>query len=222
MAKIIDKLQSLSYRLIGPLRLRRFIASHGCPILLNVGAGHNVLTGWLNTDYDRKSGCVFLDITKRLPFQDSSVSVILAEHVIQALPKSGSTRFFHEAFRCLCPGGILRVSTPNLTALCRALCEPSLEKLRESLVQRHKRITGKNEVVVSYCDFFNDMNHMWDLHYLFSEEELYCQLREIGFQDIRRATFGQSLDERLCNVEIRPEPEIFEYANLIVEAIRNE
>ena len=214
------KARWLLYRSAGPRGICRWMAQNNSkPILLHVGAAGNVLKGWLNTDYTRHPGCIFLDVTKSLPFQNGSIDAILAEHVIAILSKEGTACFFREAFRCLRVGGILRVSTPNLTALCRALSQPELEPERGRLVQRHQRV-NRNGEALSYCDFFNDVVHMWGHKYLFSEAELFGQLQMAGFKQIRMESFGQSVDERLCGVEVRPEAQAISYINLIVEAVK--
>jgi len=187
--------------------------------MLQVGAGGNVLDGWLNTDYQRHPKCVFLDITRPLPFETSTLDLILSEHVISTLPKESVSRFFQEACRCLRPGGILRVSIPNLTGMCRLLCQPELGPERERIVRRHQQLFRAGEAI-SYCDVFNDVMHLWNHQYIYSEDELDAQLRQAGFTEIRRANCGESIEPRLCKVECRPDPEAFSPLNLIVEAVR--
>jgi hypothetical protein len=84
--------------------------------------------GWLNTDFiftrlpvgfvceDWRTGRYILrqDAGHRWPFEDASFDVVYSEHMFEhILPMDGST-FLREMYRVLKPGGILRVTTPDL------------------------------------------------------------------------------------------------------------
>lgn len=55
------------------------------------------------------------DITRTLPFGDSSVEAIFTEHVIEHVPMADAVYFFREAYRVLAPGGSLRTVFPATT-----------------------------------------------------------------------------------------------------------
>lgn len=59
----------------------------------------------------------YLDITRRWPFRDGSLSVIYSSHVIEHLLLHEARSCLHEARRCLSDDGLLRLSVPDLDLL---------------------------------------------------------------------------------------------------------
>jgi predicted SAM-dependent methyltransferase len=80
---------------------------------LNLGCGSNRLAGWQNHDAD-------VDITKRLPWADSSAETIFIEHCLEHVNGAQGYLFMEEALRVLKPGGVLRICVPVLARLDRA------------------------------------------------------------------------------------------------------
>ncbi len=75
---------------------------------LHFGAGPNQLPEpWQNLNAEH-------DIRKRLKFADESASLILAEHVIEHVPWLQGFGFLQECRRVLEPGGVLRLSFPDV------------------------------------------------------------------------------------------------------------
>lgn len=211
-----------AYRSRGPQQIRSYVAhceqvNQG--IRLQVGSAGRILPGWLNTEYADYDGCAFLDITQSLPFAAGTVELILAEHVVANLPKDGAMLFFRESYRCLRPGGILRLSTPNLTALSRALIADDLEDVKSVLLKRHQRLFRPGEDI-TFCDLVNDIHYLWGHKYLYTEEELLHQLRSAGFTQVERSSFGQSRDPRLMGIDQHQAGPEMAYIDLIVEAVR--
>ncbi len=79
---------------------------------LNLGCGGNILKGFENHDSD-------LDISKRLPYADNSVSYVFCEHCVEHITHIEALGFFRECLRILKPGGTLRVCIPVLESLNR-------------------------------------------------------------------------------------------------------
>ena len=74
---------------------------------LNLGCGGNRIPGWENHDVE-------VDISKPLPFGESSFDFILAEHVLEHIHVQEGYRFLEEAYRTLKPGGVLRLCVPGV------------------------------------------------------------------------------------------------------------
>lgn len=210
------------YRIRSPKMIRSHIQrchESGKQIWLQIGSGGHTLPGWLNTDYDRHLDCAFLDATKLWPFADSELSLIQAEHVIANLTKEGGVAFLRESYRCLQPGGILRLSTPNLTMLSRLLISDGTKDVKTGLLQRHQRLYRPGEDI-TFCDLVNDIHYLWGHRYLYTEEELFAQLRAAGFTQIEHSSFGQSRDRRLMGIDQHQAGPEMAYIDLIVEAVR--
>jgi predicted SAM-dependent methyltransferase len=71
--------------------------------------------GWINVDANFISARidVWADLRNRLPFRNNSVDVFYSHHVIEHLPDRCLQFHFREMFRCLKPGGMIRVGGPN-------------------------------------------------------------------------------------------------------------
>ena len=106
------------------------------PLLyIHLGCGNRRLNGWLNLDSPN------YDITRPLPWKDGSVDAFYLEHVIDKVTPPEACRFFAEAFRCLKPGGILRLSFRDIR-LMHGVISPAFKqylkkRLRENPVPEH-------------------------------------------------------------------------------------
>lgn len=70
---------------------------------------------------DGRSYFTQLDITEKLPFGDGCVEWAYAEHLIEHVPLPAAIRWLTEVRRILIPGGLLRVTTPDLSKYARGL-----------------------------------------------------------------------------------------------------
>lgn len=83
---------------------------------LHLGCGsHHLPFPWEN--YDKE-----IDIKERLPFKShkdttEEVQFIFAEHVIEHIPFRDGLFFLSECHRILMPGGVLRLSFPDITRI---------------------------------------------------------------------------------------------------------
>ena len=79
-----------------------------------LGTSNNVLEGWLNTDIDLyHDPVVYLDATKRFPFDDNTFDYIASEHMIEHVEYEAAQVMLQECFRVLKPGGRVRIATPD-------------------------------------------------------------------------------------------------------------
>ena len=102
-------------------RIESYLKSEPCP-RLHLGAGPVVLPGWLNSDLTPlHPDIVTIDATESLPIPDDTMKAVFCEHLIEHLPYAAGKSLAAEVFRILRPGGIFRVSTPNLHRLCELM-----------------------------------------------------------------------------------------------------
>ncbi|MCL4752356.1 MAG: methyltransferase domain-containing protein [Myxococcales bacterium] len=84
------------------------------PVRVHLGPGQrNYLPGWVNVDANLVSSRpdIWADLRFALPFRNDSVDCFYSHHVIEHLPDLDA--HFRELFRCLKPGGLMRVGGPH-------------------------------------------------------------------------------------------------------------
>jgi predicted SAM-dependent methyltransferase len=85
-------------------------------VKVHLGPGRQkYLAGWVNVDANLFTARldVWANLTDPLPFRDNSVDVFYSHHVIEHLPESHLPVHCREMFRCLKPGGAIRIGGPN-------------------------------------------------------------------------------------------------------------
>jgi predicted SAM-dependent methyltransferase len=83
-------------------------------IWVHLGPGQkNYLPGWVNVDANFLTAKidVWADLRFALPFKDESIDFFYSHHVIEHLPDMAF--HFREMYRCLKPGGGIRIGGPN-------------------------------------------------------------------------------------------------------------
>lgn len=160
---------------------------------LNIGCGTIYMDGWLNTDLAGVSRMDFaMDITRPLPLPDASLDAIYGEEVIEHIPRSAVPGFLREACRVLRPGGVLRLTTPDVTEICRIYLGQRDDMRIEDLAKTWLEGEFSKEIWV------NAQFQFWGHQFIWSGELLSKVMRECGFGDARRcaphethSSFGQ-------------------------------
>lgn len=154
------------------------------------------------------------DIRKGLPLPPASCSGVYCSHVLEHLAHRDALTAMVHTFEHLEPGGRFRAVTPDLEHLAStyiASREPSgaAQFLRDSALGQDAR---PDRIVGRVRDLVGNARHLW----LWDYPSLRDALLEVGFIDVRRAKFGDSMDARFGEVE---EARRWE-SSLGVEAIR--
>jgi predicted SAM-dependent methyltransferase len=153
------------------------------PLRLHVGAGRERLEGWVNIDVQDLPGVdVVADVTRGLDFSDAEA--VYAEHFLEHLRADQAIDFLAECHRCLVPGGLLRLSTPNLdwvwhTHYPAAPAESSAHAG-----------AGTNRAF-----------HGWRHRFLWNRELLAVGLEACGFEDLAWCRWGESEHEVFRGIE---------------------
>ena len=71
-------------------------------------------TGFVCEDWRTRRNIMRLDAGSAFPIEDESFEVIYTEHMFEHMLPVHGTEFLREAYRLLKPGGVLRVTTPDL------------------------------------------------------------------------------------------------------------
>ncbi|MEZ0300168.1 MAG: methyltransferase domain-containing protein [Candidatus Methylacidiphilales bacterium] len=88
--------------------------------MVNLGCGAHFHTDWENYDLTPLSASVRpLDMSKPLPFEDATVDVVYASHVMEHMPRSRVPWVLSQMRRILKPDGVIRLVVPDLEAIAR-------------------------------------------------------------------------------------------------------
>lgn len=188
--------QTLHGHLARRRAFRRYIAIQRSP-RLQVGAGPNWIEGWFNTDI--LSGDAYLDITRKLPFRDSTFAYVFGEHVIEHVPLPIGMALLSEIRRVLKPGGVLRLTTPDLPKII------ALYQDRNDAISLAEYTKWMDEITphvhTTSCQVFNSFMHEWGHQYVYDEQDLTGRLFDAGFDSVVRRDPGESDHPLLRGIE---------------------
>lgn len=178
---------------------------------LHVGCGpNNRRTGWWNVDIRPFDGVdeVF-DLRGRWPW--GGLEAVFAEHFLEHLSLDEALAFLERAGGALRPGGVLRLSTPNLEwvlATHYPLDPPPIAD-------------GERELQTLRI---NRAFHGWGHRFLWSPPLLARVLAEMNFASVRFFPYGESDDPALRGLESHGDAWVTDGRTsvLVVEARRGE
>lgn len=149
------------------------------------------------------------DAAKALPFEDDSIEFVFSEHFIEHVSLKTAIGWLKEVYRVLRPGGIIRVSTPDLKKYCSAYEKNSLEELTSHL-GNHLLFVPKRRAWA-----INQIFYYWDHAWLYDEEELTYAACRAGFlkDSIHFRSFGEG-DARVRGMDSEERKEISLYVEL--------
>jgi predicted SAM-dependent methyltransferase len=164
-------------------------------VRLNVGSSTIYVEGWVSVDVvrDPRGEILKLDATGPWPFPAESLTAVNSEHFIEHVSREGATGYLREAFRALRPGAPIRTSTPDLEALCRAYGEAE-----PAILEEHRR---HGYQAASHADLVNNYFYSHGHRQIYDFATLAGMLRAAGFQDVKRARFGESEHELLRGID---------------------
>jgi predicted SAM-dependent methyltransferase len=136
-----------------------------------------------------------------IAIEDVAVEGILCEHMIEHIPPSDARMLCSEILRILRPGGILRLSTPDVELYCRRLYgvgprarsfrHARRNRLREMLplVPELAAMHSSTGARLSRAFVINQAFRCWGHKWLYDAEALDDLLSEVGFVQVRRRRY---------------------------------
>jgi len=210
---------------------------------LNIGCGLTAPSGWVNIDSSLNARLAKLpwfrrmlailhiipldrakipypkniyvcDVSRSLPFAESSVEVIYCSHFLEHLKQQDALFFMEECHRVLSSSGIIRIIVPDLALLIEQYIKRVRQGNREALINElpsdifledlcilDKESTNENIFLRLYKKIMGDKNtHKW----IYDEYSLTALLLKYGFDNIRRkACYESSIKdiEKLDNLD---------------------
>jgi predicted SAM-dependent methyltransferase len=140
---------------------------------------------------DGRSLFTQLDIGETLPFEDGAVDWVYAEHLIEHVPLPLAVGWLTEVRRVLAPGGLLRLTTPDLRRYAEGYVR------QDGFFARHRRRLRVMRVGPPMPDrtafMFNQIFYLYGHKWIYDEAELRHVLAQAGFDGstMRVAAFGE-------------------------------
>lgn len=194
-------------RLIRSYTIAEYLKKHRIR-KLQIGAGDNVLKGWLNADLLPKSEqVVFLDARRPFPMKDGVFDYVFSEHQIEHLHFKEALFMLREINRILRPNGKVRIATPDLATLIRIYSSLKRNPMKKKYVKWISD-TGRNMFLpeaVGYgnseCFVLNNAFRNWGHQFLYDRATLRAVMANAGFVEINSYLPGESDDEVFRNIE---------------------
>ena len=210
-------------------RLTPYLSQPG-PHALQLGCGHHLLPGWLNTDVEPTYGAAFLDATQRFPLPDGSFDFVFFEHLIELLPYRLGCKLLGECFRVLRPGGVLRLTVCSVERLTQLYTRPDDEAVRRYARWNAGYYSPKTAQALAGADgcpppalVLNNFMRQAEKEVLYDFALLRDLLTAAGFRAVTLCPIGESRHPALRGVEHRPPyvvPEALSFENIAIEAER--
>lgn len=152
----------------------------GTPIGINLGCGPAACEGWINCDSRDLPGVdILCDLREGIPFDADFADYIAAIHVLQDLEYGEVVPLLREIRRVLKPGGVVRLSVPDLDKAITAYRRHDAGYFY--VPDEHARSLGAK--LVTQLIWYGSVRTPFNLEFL---EE---QLDAAGFRDIRESAY---------------------------------
>lgn len=192
------------------------------PLYVQYGCGLSAPAGWLNFDssptlrFERlpllgklytRNACRFPenvmygDVVKGLPVEVESCDGVYCSHVLEHLALEDFRQALRNTFKMLKPGGTFRLVLPDLEHYIKVYQQSSSPTaahvfMRETCLGQERRPRSLKAWLVSWL---GGSQHFW----MWDFKAMQAELKEAGFTDIRRASFGDSANVEFAAVEDR-------------------
>jgi len=137
--------------------------------------------------FARNNEVEFANATIRLPLPDASAEVVYTSHMLEHLDRHDVQRFLAEMRRILQPGGVLRISVPDLRQIAEAYLENGdADRFVEGTMmagERPRGVAGKLKALL-----IGPRHHLW----MFDGPSLAALLRRNGFVDVSEISAGET------------------------------
>jgi predicted SAM-dependent methyltransferase len=192
-------------------------------VRLNMGCGAVRPEGWVNIDsslnahlqkipllrsitrklfgtvqYDNHN-VVYMNLNKRWSaYKDNSVDVVYASHFFEHLSLSSADLFLKESFRCLKPGGVIRLVVPDIYKLAKNYIEEyesGVDNPAEFFMwafNMHREGQYGSSINFFKKQVYEQQGYPHQHKYMYDEKSLGKKMAEAGFTDILSLEYGIS------------------------------
>lgn len=176
-----DLLQELG---ITGIEFAQFKTEHPAGLATDLVGVHDGQTSTNRGGIYRIDGSTFfteLDICQTLPFADGCVDWVYAEHLIEHVSLTDGLIWLKEVRRILAPGGIVRITTPDLRLYVQSYLNG------DRFFDRHRRRidmalrTVAPPMPTRNAFMFNQLFYVYGHRWIYDEDEMRYALGQAGF-----------------------------------------
>jgi predicted SAM-dependent methyltransferase len=217
-------------------------------IKLNLGCGAVRPKGWVNTDSSlnanlqriplvgtivpklfhtveyNNGNVIYMNLNKRWPYKSNSVDVVYASHLFEHLTLASAELFLNESFRCLRPGGIIRIVVPDLYKICKRYiaeyeesnkADPTEFIMWAINMHREGQYGMKSGWIKKFILEWQGYPHQHK--FMYDDKSLSVKIAEHGFVNLKKTVYGESYYiEGIREVEPTKES----YLSVYIEAVK--
>jgi predicted SAM-dependent methyltransferase len=150
---------------------------------------------------DRAYHFIQHDVTQGLPFKNRSFDWIYAEHFIEHIGEEQAVLFLKEVKRILRPGGLVRLTTPDLRRYVNGYLDPKGVFFAEH--RARMAAMGCPPLEQRKAWMVNQIFRFWGHRFIYDFDELCHVLRAAGFHKrfIKEWTVGKGSDARVSSLD---------------------
>lgn len=167
---------------------------------LHIGCQDHLIEGWLNVDLmPGVASVAYMDATKAFPFPDETFDFIFSEHMIEHITLKEGYLMLQECKRVLKPGGVLRISTPDLQFLMDLYTHPK-DALHQEYIEAYRRFFPQLSYI-SEAMVVNNFVRNWGHQFIYDKKTLAYLMQDAGFSGVLFCKVGESRYNELNNIE---------------------
>lgn len=216
LRRIVRTLVRAANRPLATARFRSAARRAQWPIALEVGGLHK-RDGWLVVNVNAVTP-YYMDGTKPWNFEDASLSYVYADNMIEHVSLAGARVFLAEAYRCLRPGGVMRLVTPDVRTHVEMYLSGGNEVVRGPLADEYRSL---GVLIEHPIDLLRTPIGEFGHHagYVYDFETLDAELLRAGFKPAVRCELQESEHPMLRGLEARSAHGALQ---MVVEATRSD
>jgi predicted SAM-dependent methyltransferase len=220
-------------------------------LMLNLGCGSVRPINWVNTDSSinahlqripligkklasiinnisySNNNIVYMNLNNKWKYKDNTVDIVYASHLFEHLSVKASILFLSEAYRCLKPGGIIRIVVPDLYQICKKYTieyelNDSMDKNIDTTTFIMWAINMHREGQYKKLNLFKKLvleiqGYPHQHKYMYDKNSLILKLKNNNFHSFKNLSYGKSLYINNIN-EVEGQNE--SYLSIYIEAIK--
>jgi len=166
---------------------------------VHLGCGSTHFKGFLNTD---AIGDIPVDITKRLPFNTSSIDLLYSSNLIEHIYLVEFKKFLKESLRVLKDGGEMIIVTPSISLMCKSDISKAMDRFDKIHSNLHSKTFSEYMNFTIHLGFGHKYLYDSDLIVFLAEQTGFKGAKVIDYKDIKIPEIVEAIEREKDTVNI--------------------